>query len=213
MTAPTHLPRSVLRFLVVALIAASTLLGAGQSAQAHTDLVRSSPAEGDRLETAPREIELEFSEDVDPSLSTVVLSRAGSDPVRLQVVGGGQSAVLLAEVPAVASSDTESWSVGYRVTSVDGHPIEGSVVFVVSGSGSAPTDAGEGPPAEKFDSGSAERVADSPALGTGKVPWQYAGPAFLVAALIMLGTLLGLARLASRARSPHAPSTSGDEAP
>ena len=211
MTAPTHLRRSVLRSFVVALLAALSLLAAGPSAQAHTDLTRSSPAEGDRLETAPREIELEFSEDVEPSLATVVLSRAGSDPVRLEVVGGGQPAVLVAAVPTEAPSATEAWSVGYRVTSVDGHPIEGSVEFVVAGSGSAPPEADDGVPSEKFDSSpdEAEAAADSDDVGTGRAPWLYAGLAIVIGALV----LLGLVRLAGRARATDAPSTRPDGAP
>lgn len=212
MTALPQLRRSVVRTLVMALMAALSLLGAGP-AQAHTDLIRSSPAEGDRLETAPHEIELDFSDDIDPSLATVVLSRTGSDPIRLEVVAGGQPSALLAAVPTEASSATEAWSVAYRVTSVDGHPIEGSVEFVVAGSDSAPPEADEGVPSEKLDSGSAEGAAGYRALGTGRFPWQYAGPAILIIALVMLGTLLGLAGFAGRSRATDTRSITADEAP
>ncbi|CAI9419303.1 copper resistance CopC family protein [Nocardioides sp. T2.26MG-1] len=211
MTALQKLRRSVVRTLVVALMAALSLLGTGP-AQAHTDLVRSSPAEGERLSAPPREIELQFSEDVDPGLSTVVLSRDGSDPVRLEVVGGEQPSVLLATVPAETASATGAWSVGYRVTSVDGHPVDGSVDFIVAGSGPAPRPAGEVPP-EEDDPTTVTGAAESRALGTGRSLWQYAGPAILIGALVMLGTLLGLARFEGRSRATEAPPTRGDEAP
>lgn len=213
MTAPTHLRQSAVRTLVVALATALSLLVSGPAAQAHTDLIRSSPSKGDRLESVPSEIELEFTESVDPSLSTIVLIRAGSDPVRLDVVRGGQPAVLLAMVPEVVSSTTEAWSVGYRVTSVDGHPIEGSVDFVVAGSGAAPPEADGEVPSEKSVPSPVAGAADTRTLGAGQFPWQYAGPAILIGALVMLGTLLGLARLAGQARATNRPSTSGDEVP
>lgn len=189
---------------MVALVAASSLLAPGPSAQAHTDLIRSSPAEGDRLETAPREIELEFSQDVDPDLATVVLSRAGSDPAQLEVDGGAKPAVLLATVPVGARSADEAWSVGYRVTSVDGHPIEGSVDFDVAGTGSASPDPDGGKPSEESDPG--PHVADAGAVdsddvGTGRVTWLYAGLAIAIGVLVMLG----LARLAGRSAVTDAP--------
>src|SRR6266542_493105 len=56
-----------------ALLALALLLVLVRLASAHANLVRSTPAAGAVLETAPPTIQLEFSEELDPSFSRVQL--------------------------------------------------------------------------------------------------------------------------------------------
>ncbi len=107
--------------LLLALILLPTL------AQAHAVLMESSPADGARVERPPAEIRLRFNEPV--------------TPVAIHAFGPGGALVLPG--PAVASDDAlrvplpplpatpGPYTVSYRVTSGDGHPVAGSLLFGV----------------------------------------------------------------------------------
>lgn len=111
-------------------LAAVILLGA--PAQAHTDLLSSDPRDGARLDTAPTALTLTFNEDISPDLSTVVLSVGERSLGALTLEQGASPSGLVAEVPvdAVPEGSTETrWVATYRVTSLDGHAVEGTVSF------------------------------------------------------------------------------------
>lgn len=123
----------VLRALtVLALASLLVLIGGAGPAQAHTELVGSSPADGDRLTEPPEMIELTFNEAVRPELATVALSVAGRASERLRVEQGETPSTLVALVPvdlrATGGGDL-AWTLAYRVSSDDGHPVEGMVEF------------------------------------------------------------------------------------
>src|SRR5687768_612086 len=110
----------------ILLIAASIPVAA--PADAHTDLVTSEPREGATLDSWPTAITLEFNESMDPALSDLSLTIEGEVVGALPVEqpASEQSLVAALDDPAVAAisrSDegSTSWSVVYRVTSVDGH--------------------------------------------------------------------------------------------
>lgn len=100
------------------------------AATAHADLIGSTPRSMTRVDTPPGEVVLRFSESMDPQLATVVLTVNDQQPQRVATRIGDDPGVLVAEVPA-AMVDTGPWRVDYRVTSVDGHPIQGRLDFVV----------------------------------------------------------------------------------
>lgn len=105
------------------------LLAAGGRADAHAVLERSAPEPGERLATGPGEVRLEFNEPVDASIGflRVLGSRservADGDPA---VEAGGRT--LRLSLPRLGEG---LYTVTYRVLSADGHPVEGSYVFVV----------------------------------------------------------------------------------
>ena len=99
-------------------------------ASAHADLVGSTPESSSRVAAPPDEVALRFNEAVDPQLATVVVTVHDQEPQRVPTRLGDEQAVLLAEVPA-GMVGTGPWRVDYRVTSVDGHPIQGTLEFVV----------------------------------------------------------------------------------
>lgn len=134
---------------LVAAVVLTCLLAMAPSgvAHAHTDLVSSSPREGQRLDGPPTLIELEFSESMDARLSDVSLTIADDLIGPLTVETGTSAGTLIARLDDPGRfryTDREtSWKVDFRVTSVDGHPVTGSVSFVVAAGG--PTDTSESP--------------------------------------------------------------------
>lgn len=112
---------------LVALVLA--VLGAGPAA-AHNTLVSSDPADGSAPATAPAQVTLTFNEDA-VALGTVVEVRApdgsvvsSGEPV---LTGTSVTQAVTGELPAGA------YTVLWRVTSADGHPIEGALTFTAQG--------------------------------------------------------------------------------
>ena len=115
-------------------------------ARAHTDLVGSSPEDGSQVQAPPEIISLHFSDGVGPDLATVVVTVDGGDAVRLDVGAGASERSVAAAVPASVRSSGR-WRVDYRVTSLDGHPIQGGIRFDVGRTSSSSAPEQEGSPA------------------------------------------------------------------
>ena len=100
-------------------------------AEAHATLVRSEPAAGALLTTAPKEVVLEFSERLDPSFSAVRLLDSKN-----QVVNAGPGLIDLV-VPrvlrlALTALPKDSYTAVWKVRSADdGHVTEGTLPFGV----------------------------------------------------------------------------------
>ena len=105
----------------------SLVLGSGPAA-AHAALVSSDPSDGARLDTAPTNVNLEFSENV---ASPAYLVITGPDGSRVRT---GRTEVLDRTVTVtVAPVDMKgTYSMSYRVVSADGHPVEGTTKFEVT---------------------------------------------------------------------------------
>ena len=119
--------RTVARSLLAVLLAAPlVLVGVAAPASAHNSLISANPVDGSTVEVAPGTIDLVFSEPA-IALGTQVLvlgpestSLGTGEPVLL---GSTVSQPLAAERPAGA------YTVEWRVTSQDGHPISGQLTF------------------------------------------------------------------------------------
>lgn len=101
---------------------------------AHTDFVGSDPRDGARLDGIPGEVLLEFSDEMDPQLSTVTARVDSGDNTPLEVTSGANRTVLAAAIPdALTPPDGSStrWTVTFRVVSDDGHPVVGTTQFYV----------------------------------------------------------------------------------
>lgn len=113
-------------------VGAALLVLAAPPADAHTDFVRSDPRDGARLDEIPREVTLEFSDDMASHLSTVTLSTERGRSTPLQVTSGARPTILVAELPATTDpADGTRWTITFRVVSRDGHPVVGSTEFLV----------------------------------------------------------------------------------
>src|SRR5690348_9858433 len=98
---------------------------------AHADLVRSQPAAGALLDTAPKELVLEFSEGLDPAFSRVQLYNSKN-----QVINPGPGTIDPATPTimrlALGDLPKDSYTALWRSRSAaDGHVTEGGVPFGV----------------------------------------------------------------------------------
>jgi copper resistance protein C len=99
-------------------------------ASAHAVLVKSAPASRAVLMLPPSHVELTFNERLEPAYSTVSVWAAGD-----QRVDDGKIAIT-ADNPrrvsvGVPSLKQGSYTVKYRVLSVDGHLVEGTFPFEI----------------------------------------------------------------------------------
>lgn len=176
------------------------------TAGAHTSLVGSQPPDGAALEDSPREVVLEFARAVDPRLvSAVLLSADGgtrTEPDRV-TPDRPDSTLIAFRLPELVPA---TYGLQWQTVGLDGHRVQGEVVFVVAVAGSgtelgaggenerAPVSApvGAGPAASAGGKGRAhlstgpgggERLVE--ALRTGaRVLW-YVGIVLLVGALFV----------------------------
>ena len=160
-------PRQVLRTMLLmgAVVTLTTLgLPVGPAA-AHTDLEASSPADGGDVVGVPAMITLTFGDPIQQSFSDVTLSIGQAAPMTLPLVADDRT--LSAAVPSeITTSEpvgvAKAWRVLYRTVAEDGHVIDGSISFTVTGSttpASAPPDALPEPAVESPNPPSAAPVA------------------------------------------------------
>jgi methionine-rich copper-binding protein CopC len=116
------------RALAVVLAAAALLVGAATPAQAHNILVGTSPADGSTAKVVPAQVVLTFNE---PALAVgteiIVTGPAG------QVQSG--AAVLVNNTVTERlqpGSPAGQYTVVWRVTSTDGHPVSGRFSFTAT---------------------------------------------------------------------------------
>ncbi|WP_299932687.1 copper resistance CopC family protein [uncultured Nocardioides sp.] len=136
------------------LAAGASVTLSGAPAGAHTDFLGSDPQDGAELPDVPSELSLEFSDEMDPQLSTVTIRVDGGRPTPLELTSGADRNRLVAAVPddlAASDGSTTRWTATFRVVSRDGHPVVGATQFVVrtaspdgtSSPSSSPTSGGD----------------------------------------------------------------------
>lgn len=171
---------------VIAVVTAVTLqIGTATPALAHNVLISTDPANGASLETGPTKITLTFDAPVQ-----------GGDINQISVLGPDKSQwaegavainsnVVTAPVRPLGPAGT--YTIGYRILSADGHPVEGESTFTL-------TKAGNGTPAT---AGAATGAATASGGSGGGVPvWVW-----LVGAVVLLAIGLTLALRMGREKS------------
>lgn len=165
---------------VVATTAA--LLAMPAAVLGHVELVSSSPAVGENLDTAPTEVTVTFDDELDPDLSSFSVTDADSTEV-----GTGEVDLTVADrnmlTGSVTITDPGVYTVTYTVAGVDGHSIEGTFSFGY--------DADEVIP---LPSGGEDEENPDTALPRAPLPLL----AILGALLLVAGGVLGARRLAAR---------------
>ena len=135
---PAGAGRSPLRRRLGSVAVAAALLGGATApsvmlapvAAAHSVLISVDPEDGSQLDAAPEQIVLTFNEEVNQNFASVAVT-AGDD--RTNRVAGEpmvDGETVTARVDDLAPG---AYTVGYRVTSADGHVVSGSSVFTVAG--------------------------------------------------------------------------------
>ncbi|MFD0557752.1 hypothetical protein FB566_3038 [Stackebrandtia endophytica] len=174
-----HFPKT-LRAVAVSLAAiAMTLFLTAGPAAAHASLTGSDPADGDTLAEAPEELVLEFSERLDAPSTQVALVAPDGEVVPLPdpAIEGNTLTQ-----PGVFPAPGE-YTFSYRIVSVDGHPVEGSIAFTLE-SVPEPTAPAEQPGV----SDDATAAADEPAEGG--TSWGVVGLIAAGVAIVVVCALL-----------------------
>ncbi|KQU67388.1 copper resistance protein CopC [Phycicoccus sp. Root101] len=125
--------------LMVVSVAAGALLSVPAPVAAHSELTSSTPPANAVLASAPPTVRAMFSDRIEPKFSKATLTVAGGDPRPVPVTVDGKT--LKATVPDSLKA-AGAWKFSFRVVSVDGHPISGTIPFTVrpaTTSTSAPT--------------------------------------------------------------------------
>ena len=112
---------TLLRTIVAMAMLALTATGAC----AHAVLTSSVPQDGSRLEVSPEELVLRFSEPVLPAR----MKLAGSGDLAIPELAEGEAENNVVRVPVPDRLEPGSYILSYSVTSVDGHPVAGSIAF------------------------------------------------------------------------------------
>jgi methionine-rich copper-binding protein CopC len=129
-----HLP-SLLICIVVGVIALAPL-----SASAHASLASSNPADKSQVATMPTEVSVTLTEPVRQPASISVMSADGTEINSETVTVLDDTATTAIDGP-VAAGD---YTMKYRIISVDGHTVTGTVGFeVLNGSAPEPTPSSE----------------------------------------------------------------------
>ncbi|MFZ0158349.1 MAG: copper resistance CopC family protein, partial [Kineosporiaceae bacterium] len=119
------------RLIIVVACALASLAGpAATPAQAHSGVRSIEPADGSTLTTAPQAVRLTFTENV----------LAGTAQLRVTGPGGQVATEPVTQGPRVVGPlprelPNGAYTVLWRVTSADGHPISGSFGFVLAVAG------------------------------------------------------------------------------
>lgn len=161
------------------------------SAAAHDSLASSNPAAGQELTKAPENLQLTFTADIlKMGTQVAVTSPGGSTPKTLAAATSGK--VVTAPFSAAGNG---KYTVTWRVTSSDGHPISGEYTFTLKGqSNSTVPSTSAGPSALGNVSGpsSSPSVVKGPTTPTtdepgDNMPWLVGGVTALALGLIAVG--------------------------
>lgn len=139
---PTFTPprRGVASALLAVMLLAIACIGWSSPALAHASLVSTHPADGSLVEVAPERFSIAFSEPVSP----LVLRLVTPDGTSLDLDEFAMKDRTV-EIAPPSGLDRGTHVLTWRVVSVDGHPVAGSVVFSIGEASAAP------PLVEAFD--------------------------------------------------------------
>lgn len=127
---PTKGPLVLRRILaplaaLVALLLSFGLVAA--PASAHDALVASTPTDGETLTTAPTELTLSYNAEIAQIGADVVVTDPAGTVVSQPLTVAGTDVV----VPLASDLAPGAYAVAWRVTSSDGHPIDGTLAFTL----------------------------------------------------------------------------------
>lgn len=95
-------------------------------------LVGTTPEQGSTVAEAPETIEVVFNEEISPDFASLTVMADGENVADGDPEVDGDSIFV-----AVPELDDGTYTVGYRVVSADGHPVQGSWEFTVEAGGAA----------------------------------------------------------------------------
>lgn len=192
--------RGLRRFLVIAMTTMACF-SLAVPATAHSDLVSSSPGEGESFRQPPRTVRLEFNEDVIGEFTKLQLRPGPQRPPHALTTRAKGNRVS-ARIPAAAltSGRTGSWKLSYRVVSADGHPISGDIDFTVRELASAPPEPTPTPTTTTTEETPAASADQSTPADDGEQEEDGATLAAIIGGLVLLLMLVAVFRLTRHVR-------------
>lgn len=119
--------------IVLSLLVLCPLLsGSKEAAWAHAYPASTNPADGSTVAESPREVHIQFTEGVELEFSRIVVRSSTGEVVSQKQVRRAAPDTLAVELRPLRSG---SYSVEWRVLSVDTHITEGAFGFTVSSAG------------------------------------------------------------------------------
>lgn len=141
--------------MTAALAPAAAAVVAAPAAQAHSTLVGTTPEQGATVETSPESVEVVFNEEISSDFAMLTVMSDGEDVAEGDPEVEGDTISV-----AVPSLEAGTYTVGYRVVSADGHPVQGSWEFTVGGGAGSATEA-PGAEADATESSTGENAGSS----------------------------------------------------
>jgi hypothetical protein len=126
--------RTLLRIAAATVAACIALLLGAAPAFAHTRLESSNPADGSKLDSVPGTISLTFNEAVQSEFATLKVVGPDGTEYQTGTVSAADGQVSTAVSPLGPAG---AYQVGYRVVSDDGHPVQGTLSFILTTPGPA----------------------------------------------------------------------------
>lgn len=107
------------------------LMALPEMTSAHAYLKQSNPSVNTKLETPLKNIRLEFSESIQPAFHTIELFDESGNIVEVDdsFIPDGEETTLVSKVQHELSEG--AYTIKWRVVSSDGHPIEGTIPFII----------------------------------------------------------------------------------
>ncbi|GAA4732247.1 hypothetical protein GCM10025782_34250 [Pedococcus ginsenosidimutans] len=177
---------AVLGLLLGVLSSLVTALGA----DAHAALRSVTPADGTTVQTAPRQVVLEFDEPISSSFATVTVTGPGGD------AGNGRPKVDGTKVTLDLDSDLPSgaYKVAFRVVSEDGHPVSDTSSFRLAAA--APSTSSSAPSPSTAGSPTMTPLPETPSSSPGETPSATASSGSGDGTGLRLGLAVGVGTLA-----------------
>jgi len=121
----------VKRALITLALAGLTMVGLATPALAHNSLIGSNPGDKSTVDVGPPNVELKFDQPVQQGaeLNTVVVTDASRNHWEAGPVTVHGNVV---STPLRVLGSAGVYTVGYRIVSADGHPVNGSITFTLS---------------------------------------------------------------------------------
>ena len=154
-------------------------------ASAHDVVLGSTPESGAVLEEFPETIELEFSGIPQDLFNTVALSNTDTEEILFTGEPDINDRILSFDVPSDVDTEPGNYTVGFQITSSDGHATKGSIAFELAGEQGQEETASSEPVAQ------VENPGDEVAEGMGlEAPWNWllgiAGVLAIAGAIVMM---------------------------
>jgi methionine-rich copper-binding protein CopC len=162
-------------------------------AQAHNSFTGSNPKNGARIAEAPATVTLSFLATVDPASAKATVTGPDGSPAARGKLGIKGNKLTVGVRPGAAGQ----YTVAYRVTSPDGHPVKGTIRFTVTTAASsaatastAPTGSGPATTAPASVAPSAVAIDRVAGEDTSTTWWPWLLGAVVLLAAAAAGTLL-----------------------